>query len=111
MCIFCKIVSGEIPSKKVYEDERVLVIEDINPQAKVHYLLIPKEHYANIVELSGKNSDLLAYSFNVIKENYRNWNLEEGFRLITNCGSNGCQSVEHIHIHILGGEKLSENMG
>lgn len=111
MCIFCKIVKGEIPCEKVYEDGKILIIKDINPQAKLHYLLIPKEHYSDMGELSSNNPESTAYCFSKIAALSEKLGLSNGYRLITNKGIDGCQSVQHIHIHILGGEKLAERMG
>lgn len=110
-CIFCKIIKGDIPSKKVYEDENMIIINDIHPQAKKHYLLIPKEHYANIIEMSEKQSQNLGKCLKTLSGLVDTLGLADGFRLISNMGANGCQSVEHLHVHILGGEKLTEKMG
>lgn len=110
-CIFCKIVKGEIPSKKVYEDDDMIIIEDINPQAKRHYLLIPKEHYANIIEMTDKQAETLAKCIKKLSTLVDGLGLQGGFRLISNKGKDACQSVEHLHIHILGGEQLSDKMG
>lgn len=110
MCIFCKIIAGEIPSKKVYEDENMIIIEDINPQAKVHLLLIPKEHYSNIIEMSAIQSNVLAICLKKLSDLIDDLGLEGGFRLVCNKGDDACQSVNHLHIHILGGEKLAEKM-
>jgi len=109
-CIFCKIIAGEIPSKKVFENEDMIVISDINPQAKCHYLLIPKTHYKNVSVLSAQNSELLARCLKTLSTLTDSLGLNNGYRLVTNCGEDGRQSVEHIHIHILGGQKLSETM-
>lgn len=110
-CIFCKIISGEIPSTKIYEDERMLIIKDIHPQAKIHYLLMPKKHYENIEEFANNDGALLVHCLQTLAANADKWGLQNGYRLITNKGADGRQSVNHIHIHILGGEKLSERMG
>ena len=109
-CIFCKIIAGEIPSKKFYEDDDMLIIADIAPQAKKHYLLLPKKHYANIVEMSEEDAATLAKCLKKLGELTDELGLEGGFRLVSNKGENGYQSVDHLHIHILGGEKLSEKM-
>lgn len=109
-CVFCKIVSGDIPSTKLYEDEDMIVIKDLNPQAKVHLLLIPKEHYANIMEMSDKQAATLGKCLKKLSAIADDLGLEKGFRLVSNKGEHGCQSVEHLHIHILGGEQLSEKM-
>lgn len=110
-CIFCKIANGEIPSKKFYEDDKFVIIADIAPQAKLHYLAIPKTHYADIVETAQKEPELLSHIFSKISELVETLGLQNGFRLITNRGEDGCQSVKHLHIHLLGGEKLAEKMG
>ena len=110
-CIFCKIANGEIPSKFYYEDDKMVIIKDINPQAKLHYLAIPKAHYEDITDLANKSPETLSHMFTVIAANVEKLGLTNGFRVITNIGENGCQSVKHIHIHLLGGEKLSEKMG
>ena len=109
-CIFCKIVAGEIPSKKVYENDNVLAFHDINPQAPVHIIVIPKQHIKSADEINKFNSTLIANVFEAIPEIARVAGLENGYRVITNCGSDGCQSVGHIHFHVLGGKKLTENM-
>lgn len=109
-CIFCKIVKGDIPSAKVYEDEDMIIIKDLNPQAPVHLLLIPKEHYANIVEMSDAQAQTLAKCLKKLSTLTDKFGLQNGFRLVSNKGEDGCQSVGHLHIHILGGRKLSDTM-
>ena len=109
-CIFCKIVKGDIPSTKVYEDEDMIIIKDLNPQAPVHLLLIPKEHYANIVEMSDAQAQTLAKCLKKLATLTDKLGLQNGFRLVSNKGEDGCQSVGHLHIHILGGRKLSDTM-
>lgn len=109
-CIFCKIVKGDIPSAKVYEDEDMIIINDLNPQAPVHLLLIPKEHYANIVEMSDAQAQTLAKCLKKLSTLTDKLGLQNGFRLVSNKGEDGCQSVGHLHIHILGGTKLSDTM-
>ena len=109
-CVFCKIVKGDIPSTKVYEDDDMIIIKDLNPQAPVHLLLIPKEHYANIVEMTDAQSQTLAKCIKKLSTLIDPLGLENGFRLVSNKGEDGCQSVEHLHIHILGGSKLSDTM-
>lgn len=110
-CIFCKIADGEIPSEKFYEDDKFVIIADIAPQAKLHYLAIPKKHYADIVETAQKDPELLSYMIAKISELVETLGLKNGFRMIMNRGEDGCQSVKHLHIHLLGGEKLAEKMG
>ena len=109
-CIFCKIVKGDIPSTKVYEDDDMIIIKDLNPQAPVHLLLIPKEHYANIVEMSDAQAQTLAKCLKKLSTLTNKLGLQNGFRLVSNKGEDGCQSVGHLHIHILGGRKLSDTM-
>ena len=110
-CLFCKIVRGEIPSTKVYEDDIMIIIKDIAPQAPVHLLLIPKEHYANIIEMSDDLASTLAKCIKKLSALTDKLGLQGGFRLVSNKGADGCQSVDHLHIHILGGHKLDEKMG
>lgn len=109
-CIFCKIIKGKIPSTKVYEDDKMIIINDIAPQATKHYLAIPKEHFANIVEMTDSQAQVVGKMLKKIGELADSLGLEDGFRIVSNKGENGCQSVGHLHIHILGGEKLSEKM-
>ena len=109
-CIFCSIIKGEIPSKKVYEDEACYAFLDINPQAKVHCLVVPKEHIASADAIDADNADAVAKIFTVIPKIAAELGLVNGYRVVTNIGEDGCQSVKHLHFHILGGEKLSENM-
>ena len=108
-CLFCKIIAGEIPSTKVYENEHVYAFRDINPQAPVHILVVPKKHMANILECDAETAAHLAAA---VGEIARQEGVDKtGFRALTNCGEDGCQSVKHLHVHILGGKKLSETMG
>ena len=110
-CIFCAIIKGDIPSKKVYEDETCYAFADINPQAPVHVLVVPKLHVASVDEISAENSDIVAHIFTKIPEIAKSQGLSNGYRVITNVGDDGCQSVKHLHFHILGGKKLAENRG
>lgn len=110
MCVFCKIIKGEIPSQKVYEDDDMIIIKDINPQAQKHYLMIPKQHFANVIEMTAEQAVILGKCLKKIGELANELGLEGGFRLVSNKGADACQSVEHLHIHILGGEQLSERM-
>ena len=110
-CLFCKIIKGEIPATKMYEDDNMIIIKDIAPQAPVHLLLIPKEHYANIIEMSEEQALILAKCIKKLSTLTDTLGIAEGFRLVSNKGANGCQSVDHLHIHILGGHKLSDLMG
>ncbi len=110
-CIFCKIIAGEIPSKKVYEDDTILAFEDINPLAPVHILVIPKEHISGVSAITSDNSAVVAHIFEVIPQIAREKKLDGGFRVISNCGDDACQSVKHLHFHILGGRQLEVSMG
>ena len=109
-CLFCKIVKGDIPSAKVYENEWVYAFRDIAPQAPVHVLVIPKQHICCADAVNAENSHLVARIFEAIPEIAKAEGLANGYRVITNCGEDGCQSVKHLHFHVLGGKKLSENM-
>jgi len=108
-CIFCKIANGEIPSQKVYEDDRILAFKDLAPQAPVHILIIPKEHIKWAYDITEENSTVIAHIFTKIPEIAASQGLKNGFRIINNCGDDACQSVHHIHFHLLGGEKMSES--
>ena len=109
-CLFCSIINGDIPSKKVYEDENVYAFLDINPQAPVHALVVPKKHIGSADEVTAENACVIADIFTAIPKVAKALGLENGYRIISNVGEDGCQSVKHIHFHILGGTKLSENM-
>ncbi len=110
-CIFCKIIAGEIPSKKVYEDDNMLAFEDINPQAPIHILVIPKAHIASVDEITSENSAVVARIFEEIPKIAAKAGAANGYRVITNCGDDACQTVKHLHFHIIGGKHLPENMG
>lgn len=109
-CIFCSIIKGDIPSKKAYEDDKCYAFFDINPQAPVHILVVPKSHIASADEITEKNASDIAHIFSVIPKIAKDAGLSGGYRIITNVGEDGCQSVKHLHFHVLGGKKLSENM-
>ena len=109
-CLFCKIVAGVIPSTKVYEDETVYAFRDIAPQAPTHILVVPKAHIASCACITAENSAVVAHIFEVIPQIAKAEGLDNGFRVVSNCGDDGCQSVKHLHFHILGGKKLSETM-
>ena len=110
-CLFCKIAAGEIPSTKVYEDEFVLAFKDINPMAPVHILVIPKQHIADsAADITAENSAAIAHIFEIIAKIAREQGLDNGFRVVTNSGEDGAQTINHIHFHILGGKKLPEKM-
>ena len=105
-CIFCKIANGEIPSNKVYEDEQTLAFYDLDPQAPVHVLLIPKEHIASAMEITPENSGAVAHIFEVAAKLAVELGLENGFRVVNNCGKDGMQSVQHLHFHLLGKKRM-----
>jgi diadenosine tetraphosphate (Ap4A) HIT family hydrolase len=106
-CIFCKIISGQIPSKKVFEDERILVIEDVTPQAPVHLLFIPKEHFANCLDMTAQYDALVGYIFRKAGEIAVTKGMDKsGFRLVQNNGEGVGQSVFHIHFHFLAGREF-----
>ncbi len=107
-CIFCKIIAGVIPSPRLYEDDKMIVIRDIEPKAKLHYLCIPKTHFALLDEMDEEKSDILKYCFTKIAQIKDELGLGEGYRIIINQGENGGQTVHHLHIHLLGGEKLGD---
>ena len=110
-CIFCKIIAGEIPSNKAYEDEFMLAFHDINPQAPTHILVIPKNHIPSADGINAENSAVVAKIFEAIPKIAAAAGLTNGYRVITNCGDDACQTVKHLHFHIMGGKKLPENMG
>lgn len=109
-CIFCKIIAGEIPSKKVYEDDKILAFYDLNPQAPVHVLIIPKEHICCINGVNADNCEVIGYLFSKIPEIAKSLGLDGGYRVVSNCGEDAGQTVFHIHFHLLGGQKLSLDM-
>ena len=108
-CLFCKIVAGEIPSSKVYEDDQVFAFYDIDPQAPTHFLVIPKEHIASCGEVTAENAGVVAHIFEVIAKVTKELGVEE-FRVVSNCGASAGQSVHHLHFHVLGGKQLSLEM-
>ena len=109
-CIFCKIIKGDIPSTKVYEDELVYAFRDINPQAPTHILVIPKTHIESVNAISGENSAVVAHIFEIIPQIAKAEGLDGGYRVVSNCGSDAGQTVFHLHFHILGGKELSLEM-
>lgn len=109
-CIFCKIIAGEIPSTKVFENEYVYAFRDINPQAPTHVLIVPKKHICGADKIDEANSVEVARVFEAIPKIAAQEGLTNGYRIINNCGEDGCQTVKHIHFHLLGGKKLSEEM-
>ncbi|MBE6975617.1 MAG: histidine triad nucleotide-binding protein [Ruminococcaceae bacterium] len=110
MCLFCKIAAGEIPSTKVYEDESILAFRDINPMAPTHILVIPKTHIPSVDGITAENSGLVAHIFEVIPQIAKGEGLTGGYRMVSNCGPDAGQTVNHLHFHILGGKELSGQM-
>ena len=109
-CLFCRIIAGEIPSTKVYEDETVFAFRDINPQAPTHILVIPKTHISGCNGVNADNSGVVAHIFEVIPEIARVEGLNGGYRVVSNCGPDAGQTVPHLHFHILGGKTLALDM-
>ena len=109
-CLFCKIIAGEIPSTKVYEDDAVFAFRDINPQAPVHILVVPKQHICCADAVDEVNSSCVARCFEAIAKIAKAEGLENGYRVINNCGADGGQTVMHLHFHLLGGVKFSDKM-
>ena len=109
-CLFCSIISGNIPSKKVYEDEKCYAFYDIAPQAPVHCIIVPKAHIPSADAINEENADYVAAIFTSIPKIAASLGLENGYRVITNIGEDGAQSVKHLHFHLLGGKKLPENI-
>ena len=110
MCLFCKIIAGDIPSTKVYEDETVYAFRDINPQAPTHVLVVPKTHIEDCNGITAENSVLIAHIFEVIPQIAKAEGLANGYRVVSNCGADAGQTVQHLHFHILGGKALSLEM-
>lgn len=106
-CIFCKIVSGDIPSNKVYEDELCLAFKDLNPQAPTHILVVPKEHIRSVDDINESNEAVVGHIFSVIAKIAKDEGLENGYRVVSNIGEQGQQSVPHLHFHILGGRDMT----
>ncbi len=106
-CIFCKIIKGEIPSEKVYEDDDILAFKDIQPAAPIHVLVIPKKHISTLMEIEDEDTELMGKIIQTTKKIAKQLNIEEnGFRLIANCGPDSGQEVMHIHFHLLAGRKM-----
>ncbi len=105
-CLFCKIASGEIPAKKVYEDETVFAFYDIDPQAPTHFLVIPKEHISSCAAVTAENSSVVAHIFEVISQAAADMGLTD-FRVVSNCGVQAGQSVGHLHFHVLSGRDMT----
>ena len=106
-CLFCSIIEGKIPSNKIYEDDSVFAFYDIDPQAPVHFLVIPKEHIGSPAAITPENSAVVAHVFEVIARLSQELGLENGYRVVTNCGKDGGQSVGHLHFHVLGKRSLA----
>ena len=109
-CLFCKIIAGDIPSTKVFEDDLVLAFRDIAPQAPTHILVVPKAHIADCNGITADNSAVVAYIFAVIPQIAVAEGLVNGYRVVSNCGEDAGQTVQHLHFHILGGKKLNLEM-
>ncbi len=111
-CIFCKIINKEIPSKVVYEDEKIIAFEDINPQAPCHILLVPKNHISTLLEIKETDKELIGHLFFVANQIAKDRGIaERGFRVVVNCNEEGGQKIFHLHFHLLGGRRLSDAMG
>ena len=106
-CIFCKIVNGEIPATKVYEDDLVVAFNDLEPQAPTHILVIPKEHISSAKEVTEENSKVIAHIFEVIAKLSKELKMDDGFRVVNNCGDSAGQTVKHIHFHLLSGRSFT----
>lgn len=105
-CIFCKIAAGEIPSNKVFENEHVVAFHDLDPQAPVHILIIPKQHIASAQQINAQNSAVLGQIFETAAQIAAQQGLQNGFRIVNNCGADGGQTVQHLHFHLLGGRSM-----
>ena len=111
-CIFCQIVAGKIPSEILYQDEQVIAFRDINPQAPIHLVIIPKRHIPSLTHLSEEDSPLIGHMVNAANELAKKEGIaESGYRLVINCGKQGGQLVPHLHMHLLGGRRLSDALG
>ncbi len=106
-CLFCKIIAGEIPSSKVYEDESVFAFNDIDPQAPVHVLIVPKQHIKSAAEIDGSNSAVVAHIFEVAAKIAKEFGLDNGYRIVNNCGDCAGQTVKHLHFHLMGGRDFT----
>ena len=109
-CLFCKIIAGEIPSTKVFENESVYAFRDINPMAPVHVLIVPRRHIDSADAITAETSADVAAIFEAIPQIAKSEGLSNGYRVITNCGEDGCQAVKHLHFHLLGGKKLPDRI-
>lgn len=107
MCVFCKIVNKELPAKVVYEDDRVMAFHDINPQAPIHILVIPKEHIPTVNDIAEEHKELIGHIFTVIRRIAEEMGIaESGYRVLVNCNRDGGQEIYHLHFHLLGGAPL-----
>lgn len=106
-CLFCKIIGGEIPSNKAYEDDTVFAFRDIDPQAPVHILIVPKEHIASAKDINESNSAVVAHIFEVAAKIAKAEGLDDGFRIVNNCGDSAGQTVKHLHFHLMGGREFT----
>ncbi|KOF57013.1 MULTISPECIES: histidine triad nucleotide-binding protein [Clostridium] len=107
-CVFCKIVKGEIPSNKVYEDDKIISFKDLNPEAPVHVLIIPKKHISSLNDVNDEDAEIIAHIFKTVPKLVKELGIDEaGYRIVSNCGENGGQSVPHVHFHLLGGRSLN----
>lgn len=106
-CIFCKIANGEIPTSKVYEDETVIAFKDLEPQAPTHVLVIPKKHITSAADITPENSTVVAHIFEVIAKLSKDLNMENGFRVVNNCGDSAGQTVKHLHFHLMSGREFT----
>ena len=110
-CIFCQIANKEIPTNFVYETDNIVAFRDLNPQAPVHILIIPKIHIVSMNDINSENSKIIAEIFSAVNKIVEQEGIKEsGYRVISNCGDDGCQSVKHLHFHLVGGRKLSETL-
>lgn len=110
-CIFCKIANKEIPSDCVYETENIIAFRDLNPQAPVHILIVPKIHIVSMNDINSENSAVVSEIFETVNKIAEQEDIKDsGYRVISNCGEDGCQSVQHLHFHLVGGRKLSETL-
>lgn len=111
-CLFCKIVEGTIPSTKVYEDDLVIAFRDIQPVAPVHILIVPKNHISSANDITIENSNVISHIFVIASKIAKELGIaEDGYRIVNNCGENGGQTVKHLHFHLIGGKKLTVDMG
>ena len=106
-CLFCKIINGEIPSSKVYEDDTVFAFRDIEPQAPTHILIIPKQHIKSAAEIDESNSAVISHIFEVAAKIAKQEGLDDGFRIVNNCGDVAGQTVKHLHFHLMGGREFT----